>query len=288
MPFVTDGLEIGDFYAMGAWMRYELGRYGSAMQIVDEGEPIVALRGVSTQIHLLSWKIATLHRLGRWDEALEGFERLRDLLDDRRDRPPYFATHAFGAAGQIHTSRGDLVESDRIVHVLRPLMSNASARLYPWLLRLLVVRGDVAEASAMRRSVAWLVHGGDAYEAESELVHATGDTEQTVALVADMRRHAEATGASSLVPFADRLEGRAASAAGDAASAVTLFERARTAFDELGCPWERALTELDLGSALRESGRADDATAALVNSRTTFEELRAVRDLEIARTLLAD
>jgi tetratricopeptide (TPR) repeat protein len=227
-----------------------------------------------------------MHRLGRWDEALEWFLRAKDLLDERRERPPYFASHAFGAAALIHTSRGDLVDSDHLTQILAPLLSGASGRLYPWLLRLYLLRGDLEAARTLERPSVWRVHAGDAYESESELAFATGDRDHADALLEEMRHYAEETTASAVHAFADRLDGRLALLDGDLARATERLVASIDRFEQLGIVWERALTMLDLGRARRADGHHDKARAAFQLARDTFELLGAVRDLRVADELL--
>jgi tetratricopeptide (TPR) repeat protein len=272
---------------MGAWMEYELGHYDRALRDIADGE--AAIEGLGAEnllIHLHAWKAATMHRLGRWDEALQWFESVRDMLDDRRDRPPYFACHAFGTAGLIHTARGDRVRSDELARILTPLLTGASGRLYPWLLRLHLIRGDLATAAGLERPTVWRVHAGEAYGSESELAYATRDGDRATALLEEMRRYAEESG-SPVLPFADRLEGRFALLEEDRGRALTLLTAAVDGFEQLGCPWERALTILDLGKAQRAAGHADEAFAAFSHAKETFEKLGAIRDLTVANDLLA-
>src|SRR5262249_14302856 len=160
------------------------------------------------------WKVVTQHRTGRWDEALALYGHVRDTLDDRRDAPPYFAAHAYGAAGQIHAARGDVARSDQIVRILAPLMSPSSSRLYPWLLGVYLLRGELDAARALERPTPWRVHATEAYEAESELAWATRDP-ASAELVAEMHRHAADTRSASVTGFAERLAGRLAAAAGE-------------------------------------------------------------------------
>jgi hypothetical protein len=211
---------------------------------------------------------------------------MRDLLDERRDRPPYFATHAFGAAAMIHGSRGERVESDRIAQILSSLVSVSSARLKPWLVRLLVRRGELDRALALPVPPAWRVHGGDLREAESELVAALGDQPRAAALAEEMRREADTNGTRSLVPFADLLDGRMALARGEVVGAVTLLQAAVDGFADLGCPWERALAEVDLARALGAADRADDAASVAETVFATFDALGATADLATERRRL--
>jgi hypothetical protein len=103
-----------------------------------------------------------------------------------------------------------------------------------------------------------------------------------------MRAHAGKTDAQSILAFADRLEGRAARAAGEDGRAEASLRSAIERFTRLGTPWERALTEVDLADALARQGRGDDARAIVAPATATFEALRAVKDLAVARQVLND
>jgi class 3 adenylate cyclase/tetratricopeptide (TPR) repeat protein len=287
IPQVTDAFEIGDFWAMGGWMHFEVADYASAMRCVDAGLDVIASIGANNlDVHLSAWKAATLHRTGHWDEALTLYGHVRDTLDERRDQPPYFATHAYGTAGQIHASRGDIARSDQIVQILAPRMSSSSSRMYPWLLRLYVLRGELDAARALVRPVAWRVHATEAYEAESELAWATRDP-SAGELAEEMRRHAATTGAASVAGFAERLAGRLAAEDGDHAGASAAFAKAIGVFERLGVPWERALTVVDLGRSQAASGEREAARGSWEDARETFERLGAVHDLAATDELLA-
>jgi 3-methyladenine DNA glycosylase/8-oxoguanine DNA glycosylase len=75
-------------------------------------------------------------------------------------------------------------------------------------------------------------------------------------------------------------------ASGDPTTATGLLQRAADRFEELSAPWERALTLVDLARALAETGKRDDARAALDDAMSTFTSLGSVRDLERAREVL--
>jgi class 3 adenylate cyclase/tetratricopeptide (TPR) repeat protein len=276
---VTDAFEIGDFWAMGGWMYFAVADYPSALRCVDAGLDAIASIGASNlDVHLSAWKAATLHRTGRWDEALKLYAHVRDTLDDRRDQPPYFAMHAYGVAGQIHAARGDVARSDQIVQILAPRMTAASSRMYPWLLRLYVLRGELDAAREIERPTAWRVHATEAYEAESELLWATRDPD-AYAFVDEMRRHAAETSAVSVSGFAERLAGRLAASEGDHSQAIACLTSAIGVFERLDAPWERALTLVELGQSRAASGEEPAARASWTDARATFERLGAVPGL---------
>jgi class 3 adenylate cyclase/tetratricopeptide (TPR) repeat protein len=287
MPEVTDVLEIGDFYAMGAWSNCAIAEYERAAKIAEAGLGLVAGRAPSVELHLLAWRAVASHRLGRWDEALQDFASIRELLEERRDDPPYFAAHAFGIAALIHEVRGDGAESLRLTELLFGLRAENSARLHAWILRLFVERGELDRARHRARPTSWRVHACDVYEAEAERLALSGGWEAVPAFLAEVRAHAERAPAPSLVGFADRLEGRAALAGGDPTVAAELLGRARTTFTTLRTPWERALTEIDLARALSASADRAVVEETIGAALETFEELGATRDVARARRIAA-
>ena len=214
---VSDLLEIGDFHAMGAWAYYELGDFPRSLEAVDAGIALVVGRAPNVESHLRSWRCVSLFRIGRWDEAVREFELVRALLDDRRDEPPYFAAHSYATAAICFHARGEQVEADRLTDLLLGL-PNMGARLYPGLLRLLVRRGDLEAASARpqagRRGRSTVA---TRWKSESEWLAARAAWPEAAAFAAEMRAQAEENGTVIVSAFADRLEGRAAIAGGDAA-----------------------------------------------------------------------
>jgi tetratricopeptide (TPR) repeat protein len=286
LPTLSDPLEIGDCYAMGAWTHFELGDYRKVLEIVDDGLATITGRGPNVELHLRAWYVLTLFRVGRWDQALEEFDRMNDLLDERRDDPPYFVTQAVGPAATIHEVRGDRAGSDRLAAVMDRIgAGSGSGRMFAFHLRYLVVRHDLKAAQTLSRPATWAVHANDAYEAGSELTAALEAWEDAPGLVATMRSHAASTGTAALAAFADRLDGRWAMADQDAVTAADRFDRSVTAFDRLDAPWERALSDVELARALAATGHADRAADAAARAAGTFRELRDVKHLPAALAL---
>jgi hypothetical protein len=155
------------------------------------------------------------------------------------------------------------------------------------MLRFLVLRGDIEAAQRLRRAPTWRVHAADTMEAEGELLAARGAWDEVPEKLAEMRAHAAVADSPALFAFADRLEGRATMARGDAVDATPLLERAVAGFADLGAVWERAITEIDLARALAASGREQQAATAAATAAGTFEQLGCARDLARARSLLA-
>jgi class 3 adenylate cyclase len=288
LPQLTDVLEIGDCYAMQTWALFELGRYGEALDVARDGLSHVAGKGPNVELHLRAWVVTSLHRTGRWDDALSEHALVQELLGDRREDLPYFVTQGIASAAMIHDSRGERAEADRLQAGLLRLAGVQAGRVYGFLTRLLVQRGDLVTARTLARPNNWRVHANDAYESDMEFLATRGEWERAPDLLEEVRRHAARAETAALIPFADRLEGRAALAAGDAARAATLLAAAADRFDDLGAVWERALTQLDLATALDVTGERSHADDALAAAIWTFEALGAARDLAAARTALPD
>jgi class 3 adenylate cyclase/tetratricopeptide (TPR) repeat protein len=284
MPHVSDQLEVGDAYAMIAWSDHELGQYREGLGSAEEGVRLVEGTSGNAGIHAASWQAVLEYRLGAWDRALATFERVRALLDDRRDDPPYFATHAFAAMGIIAERRDDSVQSDRMTGLLVPLGGGFSTRLLPWLVLLLVERGDLAPAKDLLDHLppAWRVHTTGVLEARCELVAFAGAWPQVSALAEEARAYSAASEALPPSVYADRLEGRAALAADDPETAVPTLTRAVEGFDRLRTPYDAARTSVDLAKGLILLDRRAEAAVALDRAAATFEQLRATKAQKIA------
>ena len=95
------------------------------------------------------------------------------------------------------------------------------------------------------------------------------------------------TGAScaALTVHLDRLEGRAAIAAGDHPRGLELLQRAGHSFADLGATWERARTELDVADVLTAAARTDEARSMLDTATPDLERAGALIEIERLRSL---
>jgi hypothetical protein len=288
IPDLTDLGEIGDIYATGAWIRYEVGDYREAHRLADLGTQLMEGQAVNFQLHCLAWRNAARFRLGDWEGALADVELCRERLGERADAPPYFASSPFAVAALIESVRGNGAESDRLVDMLLPLERTTSGRftrLLPWMSRLFVERGELSEARArlVPFPVGWRVHGGQMLEARCELVAAENAWDEAASVSRESRTYAEAGGLKALAHFAERLEGRAALAAGRTHEAAVHLRAASDGFRRLGAAWEQARTDLDLARcSTGDDGAREPASSAM----EVFERLRCVRDVARALALL--
>jgi class 3 adenylate cyclase len=280
MPQVTSVLEIGDFYAMGAWMRTVTGRFEEAIALADEGSARVGGRGPNVEIHGRAWKVRALEALGRWDEALAELAIIRDLLGDRRDAPPLFCAATYAKVAAILARRGERVESDGLAGIIVNLRVERGVQLYADVIRMQLARGEVDDARARPLPVAWRTMAGDALEARSQAAAAAGAWDEVPALLEQMRACAAESTWPALEAEIQRLEGRAALAAGDVATGLTWLAAASAAWGALGVIWEQAVTDLEIA----EAGAADAAERARA-AAATFEHLRTPAHLARARAL---
>ncbi len=182
-PLVTDVAELGDCCAMGAWTLFELGRYAEALEQADEGIRLVTGKEPGMELHARCWRVAVLQRLGRWDEALDEYEQVVALLGEGADHPPYFVTQGIAVATLIWELRGDRATSDRMTSTMLSLLTGQTGRLFPFLLRVLVTRGDLERARSIALPSTWQVHANDTYEAQAELIAASGSWHEAPDLV---------------------------------------------------------------------------------------------------------
>jgi class 3 adenylate cyclase len=278
LPDLTDLSEVGDLTASSAWSDYEVGDYRGSNHWASEGIRLTEGRATAFRLHSQAWRCVARYRLGDWDGAIDDFHSIRELLEERRDEPPYFMAHAYGAALLIDHARGGSAEMERLADRLSPLESTSEGRftrLRPWLAMLSVVRGDFAKAHERLNDLpgGWRVHGGEVLEARCELVRAEAAWEAAPSIVAEAREFATTGGLLILSLFADRLEGQALLETGDPARGLELLLHARDGFAAHDAAYERARTERLLADAFRASDRPDEAKAVSDEAQRELERL---------------
>jgi hypothetical protein len=105
-------------------------------------------------------------------------------------------------------------------------------------------------------------------------------------VVAHAAAATERSGSTLVAAYPTRLQGRAALAAGDVATAVERLTSARDVFASCEAGWETACTELALAEALAGED-VDAALAALRRAIPPLEAAGAIRELGVARRLNA-
>jgi class 3 adenylate cyclase/tetratricopeptide (TPR) repeat protein len=280
---ITQDLERLDLYAMGAWHCWELGDYEAAIRYAEAIEGETHNPGL---VHARAWRVDALFRLGRWDEALAAFTVARDRLDARRDNPPGFSTHMYGAAAVMHEVRGERRDADELGAVIAALPPHGT-RVYGFRIQLALYRGELSQARRLLADppTSWQVHSGFVWEARCDSILALGDWPRAAAVSAAARAFADVAGTVAVTPFADRLDGVAALAGGDVDTAVRLLSAARQGFEQLQMAWELARTRRLLAAALERAGRSDDAAVEQSLAEATDAALGVVQDVVVSAAL---
>jgi hypothetical protein len=230
-------------------------------------------------------------RLGDWDRFFGDVDLFDELLEDRRERPPGFASDHIAAAAFVHEVRGETAEAERTLRVLdwlEGVEERPSQALALWRALLLSRRGEFAAARellAREEGFQWGL--GYRLEALCDVVAEQEAWDEAAATVEQARRHAAEAGLLALPSFADRLEGAAAVAAGQLERGVELLGSAEDGFAELGATWEAARTSVRLAAAVALLGDREGAESRARSALEVLEPLRSLREADEARRLLA-
>jgi class 3 adenylate cyclase len=298
MEELDDPWELGDGYAMASWNRALRGAYRDAARLAWVGDERTAAEAPGVAMHCLAWAALAEFQLGNWSAVVDDIlPRAEGYLGERREDPPYFVAHLVGAAALIHEARG---ESDRARHWAAILQRNTEALrtgvLMPglmavWFAWVLSRRGDhdgarnLIEQLRARPNVALARPFLDQVAAVARAD--AGEWDDVTAFLESSRAFAERGDLLALPAHLDRLEGRAALAAGDPERAIEMLSAASAALDGLGARWERACTDLSLAEAHLAAGRPGEARATLDRAVPVFEELRSLLEIDRSRELLS-
>lgn len=291
---IEDPWETGDIHDMASWHALAIGNYVRAKEHADHAFDLIETGIEGLAIHGLSWGALAELQLGNWSQVLDVIApTVERLLGPRIDHPPYFSQNMFGAAAVIAAAR-EAPSAERYEGILRTMASDAVATdfghggiraLLGWVL---LVRGALDESKAQldeSNAIPFLGHAPILRQVEADHIAAAERWNDVPSFVENARRYASDAGLWALPLHLDRLEGRAALAAGDARGAIESLERAREGFAALSARWEGARTDAFLAEALAAVGRDDDAHARLKLATEMFEELGAVGELRRATEL---
>ena len=276
---------------MAARVALVVGRYRDAVAHADEGYRIAIAAIPVLALDCLDWRALARCWLGEWDEFFADAALAEDVLGDRRESPPGFASDHLGARAFIHEVRGEEGEADHVLQLLAWLdkvEERPSARTV-WTAQLYARRKqfELARDHLERPELNALVAERHALlQAWCELVAEEGAWDRARPTTEEARAHARASGTAALLLFADRLEGRAALAGGDHDQATAVLGRAASGFRGLEAAWEAAVTEADLAEALVRAGKKEEAHQQLRNALPVLERLNSVRELASARAVL--
>jgi class 3 adenylate cyclase len=253
--------EVGDTYAMAAWLSYDLGDYSLARDRALHGFRRTIDDAPSVALHTLTWATIARVQTGEWDDVARALTKADELLDpERRTRPPIYASALYAAAALVAEFRGRTEEADRLLAILTDVWSSsdwASRGGHPharWTKHtgpIYIRRGDFDTAAQLVESVdaERIGREGDRLSVGCELIAARSDWDEADSMVAETRVAVAAYGLGALHAHADRLEGRASLAGGDTTGGLALLSGARERFEALGDHWEAARTAIDIAAA---------------------------------------
>jgi class 3 adenylate cyclase/tetratricopeptide (TPR) repeat protein len=291
---VADPMELADLHSMASWVHGHVGRYRDALQAAEDGFASASSAPILVALDALDFRAVAKFRLGDWDGMLEDSRLIEELLGERFDTPPGYATDNLAARAFVMEARADQGEANRILERIRWLEraeERPSPALALWSARTLSRRGEFAEAGEVLDRARELAAGyGWDYllEARCEVTADEEDWAAAPAVAAEARAYGEQGALLALPHVADRLEGLAAASEGDLDRAAALLASAAGGFDELGAAWEAAVTNLHLARALatRGAGGRDEARNLLEGIVPEFDRVRSLRELDAAGTLL--
>jgi len=266
--------------------RLATGSAAEAAALLDRGLALARERGHRDwEVRLLAQSVGVETSRGNWDEALE---RIETVASGGYDEAVTFEANS--RVPLIAAARGDMATvSGWLAHPRAPT---------EW--REIELIGFCAEAVALRAT-------GRLEEAASLLEPALNDIARTATVstaiylcdVVDIMLDAELV--AQLEEFAAHLNSRIALIGGQRLRCRGLLEAQRgvpanaerahsdavSMFRTASDPYPLARSLLDHGAILIELGRPGEATAALQEARSLFEELRAAPWIERTNALLA-
>jgi class 3 adenylate cyclase len=287
---MTDPWEVGDALQTAADTALFIGHYPDALRWADEGFER-SRSGPDVWRACVAYRAIARFKLGEWDAAVEDLA----FLDDAPGTggfatAAYFHVTARACISFLHELRGETSISDRLAaQAAEEALGTATVRKRPWLARVAAHRGAADESFEWLHAegVAPAMARSSVLEAKCDVIADLGLWDLSEEAVAEARAFADEALVEALLHHAHRLEGRAALACSETALAIQALTRARDGFATLGARWEEALANLWLAEALRANGADQESRAAAEAALTVFVELRSVRELEHARSLLS-
>jgi tetratricopeptide (TPR) repeat protein len=276
--------------ALQALAQYDLAEeWTIAMERWRQGQPVGSIHG-RCRVH----RAEILRLRGSWveaeKEALVACEELRPYL--RRE---------FGwpltELGRIRLRRGDVPGAEAVFLAAH----EAGWDPQPGLALVHLAQGDVAQAAASIRDA--LDRPGNVpskevppntelrraplLEAQVEIEIAAGNLDAARAAEEELSRIGERFESKALAASATHARGRIRLAEGDGAGARMEFVAAAQLWNEVGAPYETALSRMGLGDAYRAEGREAPALLEQRAARSAFEQIGAVGAAGVAEPVAA-
>jgi class 3 adenylate cyclase/tetratricopeptide (TPR) repeat protein len=285
--------EATDTYGMLAWACTVMGRYTDAIGYATTGSEFALDVNPGGRLHSLAWRAQARFMMGDWDGALGDqaeIEEINEGLPGNILAIPY-SLRAYAIAMLIHELRGNDERATSYFELLERSTADLAPGVGPteggmFVARYLMHAGD-ADGARATIAAGRTKFASFQLEATMDLIAAEPDWERAPEVVATARESSGVGELEGLPAYADRLEGRHAAALGNMATAESRLRSAVETFGRVGAGWERAVTQLDLGEILLESGRRGEAETTLRAALSEFRRLRSVKEEDRAERLLA-
>lgn len=287
---IDDPSEVGDTYAMAASLSFDLGDYELARDRALHGYGRTIDEAPNVALHTLSWAAVARVQTGEWEAVTGALAEAGRLLDPtRKTSPPIYAAPIYAAAALVAEFQGRSTEADHLLAILNDVWASSDwarrgghphARWVRHTGPIYIRRGDFDTAGLLIASddAQRIGREGDRLAVTCDLVAAAEAWSDADGVIQEARAAASAYGLAAVQAHADRLEGRASAATGDAKGGLALLTAAHERFDSLGDRWEAARTALDI-----EELGVDVGLDAITGF---FTGLGAIAETERARRLI--
>ena len=288
---LTDLGEVMDVYAMGVWIHFERAEYQEAVDLADAapGSEVTLNR-----IHADCWKLASLYRLGRWDQMKDLLGEIRAAFGQRTGGVPGFAQRGMLLAAAGLRLRGDPVMAEDLERACtpaaaaEPVLPTSVPRL-GYRAHLRIASGDIKGAHELLATVdLGSYRNGHLAEGVGVLVESACDADlasrnwDNVDQLLDLAHQHERGGYRNLVAVARRLAGARALAQGDLAEAQDELRDSAQRFRDLSMPLDLSRSLSLLADVQLAAGNAAAAHGSEAEAQQLRETL-GVRDDPLLR-----
>lgn len=280
---LDDVREIADVYGVCAFTCAYIGRYAEAERFATSS--LESSRNVdpNSYLHALMWRVQARFMKGDWAGAWEDQHEIERFHKEGGEPPSGSTMRAYGVAFFLSELMGDEQRADRYRNIVRAYKETAAdatptaAGPLAFPARALVHQGLAEEARGWLRLEESLVRGVH-MEAMCEVLADLEEWDAARDFIPLAREQVQLGEMLGLQFFVDRLEGRMASALGDAGQAAAALASSANGFANLRAPWEEAWSRLLLGELLLGEGDTAEAVTALATAQRAFQALGSVRE----------
>jgi two-component system, NtrC family, response regulator len=283
--------EIGGVYGLQGEFDKALACYDLCLKANTKAGHV---RGTAASYYNTGWVLASM---GRWTEATENLYRAIAICEEHGFTDPLAAARM--ALGELSLKRSDYEAAALMFRMVieGERGKQHSGRMYREALSNLgwthFRNGDLAQAEEILNEAARLSEAAEDRRIlvtiscrRAELALARGWLDAAEGLAAQAERYATDLSLPTEQGEALRVQALLSAARGESNHALELFTRSEDKLKPLGDTYELALTRLQRGRLLLESGRAEEALPLLKTAARTFHRLATVTEAEEASRLL--